>query len=1085
MVAHLAHLPAAALEGLPEREGWEGGPDGEGVEGPGAAGEAEDSEGVPDSLDSMEAVRATLERLNIPGIRGSFTNKPQHLSRQSRAESGDSGSGSSQGKRSPKTPLDATLRRIRGDSCGTQGSLSREGSGGGTPAAGSSRQSMDRGHAGAAGGRAEPPPPPDGLGADELPDGLQPSKSLFTRHSNLASLMATPERQDAFAAAKEVVDGDLEGFTASLLPKLQTSIEGKSPEEGKGTDMAIAVYTQLVETANLCRMMSVEEFKKECRVVVDNLETMRRQVAEKRCRNAVLRLLFILTRCSRMLNIDEAAQESIYGTRMLVKRRTRLGSLPNIMTPSQLQRSVTTPERDFNAVLATLKFSPTSTTDGETTPEARPPPTPGARGLKAPMTEGKPRSRGWIKPPSLRNLGKMIVGLKKWRRTASDKAQNVRFADEAEADDATVDRLSSFSEGMRGANFRSSPRTSISVEEEERDLDLLCKTCAEVVRMEDLVEHSKTCGGKKRTPDERLAKLAQGLEARLPTFVVGVDKYAAQNLIELARKVCALQPDGTAGPAAKGRALFDSMKLEQEDGTAKLEEWTERMIEVVQEKLHWLSAPSGAEGAAAQVEDGSRVDIKDFEIIKQISQGAYGKVMLAKKKKTGDHFAIKVMRKLDLVRKNAVEMVANEKNILATSDNPFVVRFFYSFTSEENLYLVMEYVPGGDCYSLLRAMGCIDEAVAKMYVAETVLALEYCHTHGVVHRDLKPDNLLISGDGHIKLTDFGLSSWGLTDRAETLSSQFGRVASSSFDSPMKGARLASQRGAATDSGESEVGSGVSVISATGSVRGLGDAGAAPRRKRKWRRKVVGTPDYLAPELLLGTFHGPEADWWSLGAILYEFVIGVPPFNAETPSDIFRNILDRRIEWPGEDELSPECRDLIEKLLALDPEDRLGHRGASEIKMHPFFADVEWNSLTLKKAAFIPRPENIEDTSYFIQRPTAQATGKSSVMSVAVPDGQDRADLGNVSPVPASSAIAIAAPAGGGAPARAAAGLLGSDCSIDRPLSEDEDLESDQFSPTGEIISPSAVDWRQFSFKNLPMIAKAQVERGVEEGAPGR
>ena len=107
------------------------------------------------------------------------------------------------------------------------------------------------------------------------------------------------------------------------------------------------------------------------------------------------------------------------------------------------------------------------------------------------------------------------------------------------------------------------------------------------------------------------------------------------------------------------------------------------------------------------------------------------------------------------------------------------------------------------------------------------------------------------------------------------------------------------------------------------------------------------------------------------------------------------------------------------------------------------------------------------------------------MSVAVPDGQDRADLGNVSPVPARSAIAIAAPAGGGAPARAAAGLLGSDCSIDRPLSEDEDLESDQLSPTGEIISPSAVDWRQFSFKNLPMIAKAQVERGVEEGAPGR
>lgn len=98
-----------------------------------------------------------------------------------------------------------------------------------------------------------------------------------------------------------------------------------------------------------------------------------------------------------------------------------------------------------------------------------------------------------------------------------------------------------------------------------------------------------------------------------------------------------------------------------------------------------------------------------------------------------------------------------------------------------------------------------------------------------------------------------------------------------------------------------------------------------RLSKEDRQRAVGTPDYLAPELLLGTGHGPEADWWSLGAILYEFVVGTPPFAAETPEEIFDNILDRRIEWPGQEDMSPECRDLIDKLLNPDPAQRLGHR----------------------------------------------------------------------------------------------------------------------------------------------------------------
>ena len=136
------------------------------------------------------------------------------------------------------------------------------------------------------------------------------------------------------------------------------------------------------------------------------------------------------------------------------------------------------------------------------------------------------------------------------------------------------------------------------------------------------------------------------------------------------------------------------------------------------------------------------------------------------------------------------------------------------------------------------------------------------------------------------------------------------------------------------------------------------------------KHCVGTPDYLAPELLLGTGHGPEVDWWSLGAVFYEMVTGIPPFNAETPPEIFQNILDRNLEWPSEEDMSPECRDVIERLLCIEPDERLGSRGASEIKMHPFFADVEWSALSMKKAkaGFVPRLDGEEDTSYFQQRP---------------------------------------------------------------------------------------------------------------------
>ncbi|KAI4329982.1 hypothetical protein MLD38_028300 [Melastoma candidum] len=325
-----------------------------------------------------------------------------------------------------------------------------------------------------------------------------------------------------------------------------------------------------------------------------------------------------------------------------------------------------------------------------------------------------------------------------------------------------------------------------------------------------------------------------------------------------------------------------------------------------------------------------RTSIDDFEIMKPISRGAFGRVFLAKKRTTGDLFAIKVLKKADMIRKNAVESILAERDILISVRNPFVVRFFYSFTCRENLYLVMEYLNGGDLYSLLRNMGCLDEDVARVYIAEVVLALEYLHSLRVVHRDLKPDNLLIAHDGHIKLTDFGLSKVGLINSTDLSGPGVSR-ASILEEDPML----------STPENPSD------------------------RRKK---RSAVGTPDYLAPEILLGTGHGTTADWWSVGVILFELIVGIPPFNAEHPQTIFDNILNRNIPWPRvPQDMSHEAQDLIDRLLTEDPHQRLGAEGAWEVKEHAFFKDINWDTLARQKAAFVPTSESAFDTTYFTSR----------------------------------------------------------------------------------------------------------------------
>ncbi|XP_059922786.1 microtubule-associated serine/threonine-protein kinase 3-like isoform X3 [Gadus macrocephalus] len=306
----------------------------------------------------------------------------------------------------------------------------------------------------------------------------------------------------------------------------------------------------------------------------------------------------------------------------------------------------------------------------------------------------------------------------------------------------------------------------------------------------------------------------------------------------------------------------------------------------------------------------------DFETIKLISNGAYGAVYLVRHKETRQRFAMKKINRQNLVLRNQIQQAFVERDILTFAENPFVVSMFCSFETRRHLCMVMEYVEGGDCANLLKNMGPLPVEMTRMYFAETVLALEYLHNYGIVHRDLKPDNLLITSMGHIKLTDFGLSKIGLMNLTTNL-----------YEGHME------------------------------------------KDTREFiDKQVCGTPEYIAPEVILRQGYGKPVDWWSMGVILYEFLVGCVPFFGDTPEELFGQVVSDDIIWPGEeDALPPEAQDMITRLLKQSPLERLGIGGALEVKQHPFFKDLDWNGLLRQKAEFVPQLEAEDDTSYFDTR----------------------------------------------------------------------------------------------------------------------
>lgn len=292
------------------------------------------------------------------------------------------------------------------------------------------------------------------------------------------------------------------------------------------------------------------------------------------------------------------------------------------------------------------------------------------------------------------------------------------------------------------------------------------------------------------------------------------------------------------------------------------------------------------------------LSIDDFDLLKVIGKGSFGKVMQVVKKDTKQIYALKTLRKQHIVSRLEVTHTLAERTVLARITNPFIVPLKFSFQSPEKLYLVLSFINGGELFWHLQREGKFSMDRSRFYIAELLTALESLHELNVIYRDLKPENILLDYQGHIALCDFGLCKLNMSNDDKT-------------------------------------------------------------------NTFCGTPEYLAPELLLNQGYTRSVDWWTLGTLLYEMLTGLPPFYDSDVPTMYKKILQNPLRFPPFLE-NTDAQDLLIKLLQKDPQYRLND--AQAIKNHPFFKDIDWNKLLNKSylPPFKPNVENLLDTSNFDQ-----------------------------------------------------------------------------------------------------------------------
>ncbi|KAJ7986667.1 hypothetical protein DPEC_G00342260 [Dallia pectoralis] len=310
-----------------------------------------------------------------------------------------------------------------------------------------------------------------------------------------------------------------------------------------------------------------------------------------------------------------------------------------------------------------------------------------------------------------------------------------------------------------------------------------------------------------------------------------------------------------------------------------------------------------------RVEEEFQFSINDFKCVAVLGRGHFGKVLLAESRSTGEMFAIKALKKGDIVSRDEVDSLMCEKRIFETVNSvrhPFLVNMFACFQTKEHVCFVMEYAAGGDLMMHIHA-DVFEETRAVFYAACVVLGLQYLHDHNIVYRDLKLDNLLLDTEGYVRIADFGLckEGMGFQDRTSTF---------------------------------------------------------------------CGTPEFLAPEVLTETSYTRAVDWWGLGVLIFEMLVGESPFPGDDEEEVFDSIVNDEVRYPKF--LSTEAISIMRRLLRRNPERRLGagEKDAEEVKKHPFFRNVDWDGLLSKKVrpAFIPVIKDREDVSNFDEEFTSEA-----------------------------------------------------------------------------------------------------------------
>lgn len=299
----------------------------------------------------------------------------------------------------------------------------------------------------------------------------------------------------------------------------------------------------------------------------------------------------------------------------------------------------------------------------------------------------------------------------------------------------------------------------------------------------------------------------------------------------------------------------------------------------------------------------SPLTVDNFELIKVLGKGSFGKVMLTRKKDdpSGTLYAMKTLRKAALVKRNQLAHTATERKILQQIHCPFLVHLVYAFQTPEKLYMVLDYMGGGELFFWLKKDRRFSENRCRLYTAELTVALEAIHSHDIIYRDLKPENILLDLEGHLRITDFGLSKDG--------------------------------------------------ISGSGAEGGT--------------KTFCGTPEYLAPEILENKGHGKAVDWWALGTLLYEMLCGLPPFYDTNVQKMYQKILTNPLRFPRPEASRPisnAAKDFLRRILERNISTRLGSTSdAAELKATEFLSILDFDKVNRKEyeAEFKP-PETAGD-----------------------------------------------------------------------------------------------------------------------------